>query len=318
MSQAFGYNAFFGWAKQSDFATAVSPPGKFVECYSIEAKDERGYEHKALLGHVSRRRVIRKPHDPGVNLKFPLITEGIEQLLEAAIGGVVTTGTNPYTHTFTPAAALPVGFTGYVDIDDGAISGNHVQQIIGCQIDKLTLTQEMGGTLDCEAEIVGREWVDVARTSPTLPTYDAFDYAGMTLATLNPASVNLELPIRKWKLEINNNLFKDKRRLTSAGKRVGFGRGAQRSVMFEVEIEYESDDVLAYFKGGTNTDLRFKWVSGAKELTITTPKGYFQGSRPSASDSGPSYLTMGFDSVANAADNDELTIALINTVSAVG
>lgn len=318
MSQAFGYNSFFGWAKQVAFATAVTPPGKFVECESISVSDERKLIHKPLLGHVGRRRVVRDVHAPGIGLKFPFVWEGIEQILEAAIGGVVTTGTNPYTHTFSLAAGLPTGFTGYVDIDDGAISGDHVQQVIGCQIDKLTLSQEMGQTLDVELDIVGREFVDVARTAPTLPTYDAIDYGLMTLATINPASVNFELPVRKFKLMIENNLFKDKRQLTSAGKRVGFGRGSQRAISLEIEIEYESDTVLAYFKNATSTDLRFKWVSGTRSLTITTPSGYFQGNRPAAGDTGPVYMTMNYDSLVNAADNDELGLVLVNSVSSVG
>ena len=318
MSQAFGYNAFFGWARESTFGTPVTPPNKWVECESINVSDERKLIHKPLLGSVSRRRVVRGKHAAGVSIKFPFVWDGIEQLINGAIGSVVTTGASPpYTHTFAPAATLPVGFTCYVDIDEAAISGSHCQQINGCQIDKLTMTQEVDGTLDVEVEFVGREFIDVAPTSATLPTYDAVDYSRMTLATINPASANFELPIRKWKLEINNNLFKEKYRLTGAGKRAGFGRGSQRQINFEVEIEYESDTVLDYFKSAVATDLRFKWVSGTNELTITTPNGYFQGSRPGAADSGPAYLTMAFDSLMSAADNDELGLILKNsTVSA--
>lgn len=317
MSQAFGYAANLGWKKETTYGTAATPPNKFVECESITPSDERKLIHKALLGNVSRRRVVRDKHNPGLNIKFPFLWEGIEQLLEAAIGGVVTTGTNPYTHTFTPAAALPVGLTMYADIDDTAISGDHVQQIIGCQIDKFVLNQEVGQTLDVEIELAGREFVDVARTTPAPPTYSAADYGDMTLATVNPGSANLELPLRKFKLEIGNNLFKDKYRLTGAGKRAGFGRASQRMVSFEFELEYESDSFTNYFKSATNTDLRFKWVNGSKELTITCPAGYFQGSRPGASDTGPVYFTAPFDALANAADNDELSVILINTVSSV-
>lgn len=318
MSLAQGFNAYFGWAKQVAYATAVTPPSKWVECESISTVDERKLIHKPLLGHCGRRRVVRDKHSPGVNLKFPIVFEGIEQLFEAALGSVITTGVGPYTHTYSLAAALPVGFTGYIDVDDGAISGDHVQQIIGCQIDKMTISQEMGGTLDCELEIMGREFVDVARTTPTLPTYEAIDYGLMTLATINPASVNYELPVRKWKLAIENNLFKDKYRITGAGKREGFGRAGQRSISIEAEIEYESDTTLAYFKNATSIDLRFKWVSSSKSLTITTPAGYFQGNRPGAADPGPVYMTMNYDSVVSSADNDELGFILVNNTSAVG
>lgn len=323
MSQAFGYNTFFGWKKETTYGTAATPANKWAEVESVNVSDDRKLIHKALLGAVSRRRTLRGKHAPGLTVKFPLQWNGLEQLLEAAIGSVATTGPSGslYTHAFTPSAALPVGLTCEVDIDDAAISGDHVQQLIGAQIDKLTITQEVDQTLDCEIELVGREWADIARTSPTLPTYDALDYSQMSIAAINPATANVDLVARKFKLEINNNLFKEKYRLTGAGKRAGFGRAGQRQISLEVEVEYESDSILAYFKNATATDLQFKWArtngAGESSLNITTPRGYFQGSRPSASDSGPVYLTMQYDGLMNSADNDELAITLINTTSAV-
>lgn len=317
MSHAQGYNSFFGWKKETTYGTVANPPNKWAEVESISVSDERKLIHKPLLGHVSRRRVVRDKHAPGLTVKMPFNWTGLEQLLEAALGSVVTSGAGPYTHTYSLASSLPTGFSAYVDIDDNAITGNHAMLISGCQIDKVVFSQEMGGTLDIELEIAGMEFLTSSRETPSLPTYDAADYGMMTLATINPASANFELPLRKFKLEINNNLFKEQYRLTGAGKRAGFGRAAQRTIMFEAEIEYESNTALEYFKAATATDLRFKWVSGTNELTITTPRGYFQGNRPSATESGPVYLTMAYDSLANAADNDELSLVLINSTSTV-
>lgn len=320
MSHANGDLIFFGFVEQVAFATPVTPPTKWVECASIEVSDDRKIAHKETLGTVSRKNIIRTPHAPGLNVKFPLLWEGAEILLKHALGAVNTTGPSGgyYTHAFALAAGLPAaGLTCYVDVDEAAISGDHVQQLVGAMIDKLTLTQEMGGTLDAEIEFVGREWIDVARTSPVIPTYNAVDYAQMTLATVNPASANAELPLRKWKAEINNNLFKDGYKLTSGGKRTGFVRGGKRMFSLEAEIEYESDTFLSYFKNATPTDLRFKWVNSIMELTGTTTKGYFQGTRPGAAGSGPVYIAMPYDAVMSAADNDEFALSLKNTVVSV-
>lgn len=323
MSQAFGYNTFFGWKKETTYGTAATPANKWAEVESVNVSDDRKLIHKPLLGSVSRRRVVRGKHSPGLSVKFPLMWNGLEQLLEAALGSVATTGPSGalYTHAFTPSAALPTGLTCEVDIDEAAISGDHTQQLIGAQIDKLTITQEVDQTLDCEIELVGREWADIARTSPTLPTYDAIDYSQMTVAAINPGTANIDLVARKFKLEINNNLFKEKYRLTGAGKRAGFGRASQRHISMEVEVEYESDSILTYFKNATITDLQFKWArtngAGISSLTIAPAAGYFQGSRPSSSDSGPVYMTMNYEAVMLSADNDECPITLINTTSSV-
>jgi hypothetical protein len=322
MSQAFGYNAFLGWKEQVSFDTAASPPNKwlFAEAFPAPEADRKPI-HKPYLGTVSRQSTIREKHAPAMTgIKFPVIQEGIEQLLKHALGGVVTTGPSGsiYTHTFSLASALPAaGLTVDLDVDDGAITGDHVQRIIGAQIDKLVLTQEVGGTLDAEIDLVGREYVDVARTSPTLPTFNPYDYAMMTVSALNPGGTNFALPIRMWKLEVNNNLFKDAYRLTGAGKRSAFGRASQRTVSMEFEIEYESDTVTNYFKSGSFTDVEFKWVNGSNEIAITSPNGIFSGSRPGAENAGPVYLKMQFDALRTSSDNNELTVVMKNTLSSV-
>lgn len=322
MSQAFGNAAYFGWKEQSSFDTAATPPNKWLWAESIPAPEsDRKQMHKALLGTVSRKAVVQEKHAPALSgLKFPFLVEGVEQLIKHAMGGVSTTGPSGsiYTHTFALAAALPAaGLSAYVDINDANISGDHVQRITGCQIDKLTLTQEIDQTLDVEIDLVGREYTDVARTSPTMPSYAAWDYAMMTTALIGPGGTNLDIPLRKLKIEINNNLYKESYRLTGAGKRNAFGRAGQRQISIEFEIEYESDDVINYFKSAGNVDLQFKWVSSSNELTIATPAGWFQGNRPGAGDSGPVFVNMNYDPVMSSADNDELSIVLKNTISSV-
>lgn len=320
MSQADGKLSYFGWKDQSAYATAATPPNKWVEVTEINVSDDRKMKPVKTLGHVSKRRWVRDVHQPGFTVKFPFSAEGSEQLLKHALGSVVTTGPSGaiYTHTYGLAAALPAyGFTAYIDIDTVAIGSDVVQQCVGCKVEKLTLSQEMGEPLMVELEVVGREFIDVARTSPTLPTYDAFDYGHMTTAKISPGGDNVALQLTKWKMEVNNSLFKDKRTLTSAGKRTDLVRGDQRSVMMEMEVEFESDDVFSYFKSAAATDLDFRWANSSKEIILTTLAGYFQGSRPSATTQGPVYFTAPYEATAYSADNDEMTFVLKNTTSSV-
>jgi Phage tail tube protein len=319
MSQAFGFNHSVGWAKETTYGTPVTPPVKWIEVESESIKADRKRIVKPLLGHVSQIRTVKDKMSVGGSFKAPLLWEGMEQLLEAAIGVPLTTGPSGsiYTHTYDPQSVLPVGLTLQINRDSGNIGGSTAFEYSGCQVDKLTLTQEMGGTLDAEFEIVGRTRANVALTAAVFPTYDAIDYAQMTLATINPASANFELPVRKFKMVIDNGLFKDKYRLTGAGFRAGFGRGAQRKVSIEAEMEFESVTAFAYYRDLVATDLRFKWVNGTKVLTITTGTGYFQGEDPSPGDSGPIYMTMVYDALANGSDNTEMQLILENETSSV-
>lgn len=317
MAQGFGHSTYLGWGQEVTYGTGVART-KFIEIETDGIKGERKNIVKPLLGHVSQRRTVKEVMDVTGSFKAPLLWENMEQLLKHAFGTVNTTGTNPYTHTFTLAAALPTGLSIEMNRDDANVSGSAAFLYVGCMIDKLTLTQEMGMTLDCEFEIVGRDRSNVAATSVSLPTYDAVDYAQMTVANLDHGGTPIALPIRKWKLVIDNNLFKDKYRLTGTGLRAGTGRGGQRKVSFEMEVEFESLDVYSKYSGLLTDDLQFTWVNGSKSLSINAPKCTFDGEDPNAGDPGPIYMTVTSTALANAADGDELSLVLINTVSSVG
>ena len=317
MSLAFGHQAFLGWAQESTYGTAVHPPTKFIEIESESLKAERKYNVRPLLGHVSQRRTVKSKMNVGGSFKSDLVWEGMEQILKHALGSVITTGTNPYTHTYSLAAALPAGLSFYVNRDAGAIGGSSAFQYSGCKIGKLTLAQEMEMPLTIEAEVLGRDRQNVALVAATFPTYDCPDYAQMTVKAINPASANFDLPIKSLTISIDNALHDDQFRLGEY-RRAGAGRGAQRKVSIEAECEFESLTAFAYFRDLVTSDLQFKWVSGTKSLTITLPKVTFDGEDPAAGDAGPFYLKLSNTALANAADHDELSLVLINATSSVG
>ena len=316
MSLAQGFNTWIGIAEESTFGTPVTAT-QFYEIFSESLRYERKLNVVPLLGHRSQRRTVASKTNVSGGVKLPLLWNGAEKFIKHAMGSVVTTGTNPYTHTFALAAALPTGLTVEVNRDDASISGNAAFQYAGCKISKLTLTQEMEQPLTMEVEFIGRDLALISGTSKTFPTYDAIDYAQVTVAQIDPGGgSSFDLPIRSLKIVIDNALHDDQYRL-GGPTRAGITAGGQRKVSIEAEIEFESLTAYNYYKGLTTDNLRFKWVSGAMSLQIDCPKCTFDGEDPSAEDAGPYYLSVTNTALANAADNDELALVLINTTSAV-
>ena len=320
MSLGFGHAAYLGWAQESTYGTAVDPPTKFIEIETESLKAERKKIVRPLLGHVSQRRTVNSKMSVGGGFKTDMLWEGLEQILKHALGSVATTGPvgSIYTHTYSLAAALPTGLTLNVNRDAANIGGSSAFQYSGCKIAKLTIGQEMELPMSLECEVLGRTRVNVARTAATFPTHDAVDYAQMTVAAINPASANYAIPVKSLKIVIDNALHEDQYRLTGAGLRAGIGRGGQRKITVEAEAEFESLTAFTYFLNLTNSDLQFKWVNSLKEFIITMPNVTFDGEDPGSDDPGPYYMTITNTALANAADNDELSLVLKNTVSSVG
>jgi len=316
MALAQGYNTWIGLAEESTFGTPVTAT-KFFEVFSESLKYERKLNVVPLLGHRSQRRTVASKTNISGPVKLPFLWEGVEWFLKHGMGSVGTTGPSAshYTHTFALAAALPTGLTVEVNRDDASISGNAAFQYAGCKINKLTLTQEMEQPLTIEAEFLGKDLALIAATSKTFPTYDAADYAQVTVAQVDVDGTPVDLPIRSLKIVIDNALHDDQYRL-GGPTRAGITAGGQRKVSVECELEFESLTLYNKYKGLTTDDLKFKWVYGSKSLQIDLPKCTFDGEDPSAEDAGPYYMTVASTALAEVADSDELSIVLINlTVS---
>jgi hypothetical protein len=318
MSLAHGYGAWIGYAEESSFGTPVTAT-KFLEIESESIKAEKKLNVVPLLGHVSQRRTVASKMNVNGQFRAPVLWEGIERFFKHALGSVNTTGPSGglYTHTFSLAADLPTGLTIEVNRDDAAISGNGAFQYAGCKINKFVLAQEMEQPLMMEVDILGTSLAMIAATSKTFPTYDAIDYAQLTVAQIDPGGgAEFSLPLRTLKITIDNALHDDQYRLGSAN-RAGITRGGQRKVNIEAEIEFESLTAYTYYRTLANDNLRFKWVSGSKSLQIDCPNCTFDGEEPASEDAGPYYLTISNTALVSSADNDELSLVLINTVSSV-
>lgn len=326
MGQVYGYNTWLGWAEETTYGTAVAA-ARYAEIEKESMKDDGSkFNFKPILRFRSQNRKILGKANPSGAITLPALWTGLEQLWKHSLGSVAVTGpvSSVYTHTYSLAAQPPVGLTTYIDRDSAALSGSTAFRHTGCRVNKLTIRQAVEEWMMLDLELIGAARSQVARPTPTFPTFDPVDYAMMTVKAINPAGTNIDLPLRSLEITIDNGLHQDGYRLGSRFRQLAGAGDSQRKVNFKFEAEFNNNAVYAYFLNNTDTglDLVFTWkkdplaaVSSTNpQIQMTLPKVVFDGEDPAIDSPGPKYLSISGTSLlpSDTNDNAEFSIVLQN------
>jgi hypothetical protein len=143
--------AAVGFAKQATKGTGIGTPlvglpvtGGSVLSVAIEQESDGVTNVSSRVAADEDRIAIT----PGMVVNARAYARSIGLLLLGALGGDVVTGTNPYVHTITPAAALPylTGFAQY---------GVEYDKVVDLKVDQLTLSWSERRPLDVTATLLG-------------------------------------------------------------------------------------------------------------------------------------------------------------------
>lgn len=310
MSTAFGQNAWIGTGEESTFGTYVAPT-KFHEIVKESLKGEQSKISKPTLRSVSQSARIPSRKSVGGAIEMQLGWTGYERFLKHGMGALNTSGAGPYTHDFTLAQNLPTGLSIHVNRDADNLGAGSAWKYEGCQIQKLTLANQVEDPITLNVEFVGRSWDNLAVATPTFPAFDAMTWDKMTTFELD----GLVIQARSWELMIENNLAADRYILGSL-LRKGLGRNGPRKVSGKFQLELENLTAYDYFKNLSEADLVIEYVDGTKFFQIALPKIILNGSDPSAESPGPLLLDLSFEAWQNAAPHDELTLQINNDTAA--
>jgi hypothetical protein len=318
MPTGFGTNAWVGFGEESTYGTGVTPT-KWIEVLEESFQGKHNYIGKPTLRSASINQRVKSKKAVEGGFKYNVGFEGYETLFKHTIGSVATTGpvSGIYTHTFSLATVLPTGLTFQVNRDQAAIGGSSAFQYEGCQIQKLTLTQNIEDFLMADIEIVGEDWSNVALTAATFPTFQGVDWEMLTTFTINAVAVK----VKELEITIENALAADRYRLGSRLRR-GLGRNAPRKISGKFLAEFESLTEYAYYRDLIQVPLVATWDNGGagsaqRQLSISIPAIVFNGEDPKVDDAGPIELPMSFEAFQSAAANDEMVLTVKNTLSSV-
>lgn len=234
----------------------------------------------------------------GGTVELEFMQKGFGILLKHMLGAVVTTGTNPYTHTGSVASLIGDFFTLQVGRDDQAFTYE------GCKVNEWELSCAVGEflklslTIDAEDENTG-----VALATASYPTNIVpFSFLNGALTVGGTAT-----HVTEFTFSGNNNLATERYFIRASGlKKEPTDQGRE----YTGELTLEFEDLTAYnlFINGTESQLILTFTAGADTFTVTAPTCLFTGETPTVE--GPEIipLTLPFTVLG-----DTLTAVLVNT-----
>lgn len=279
-----GNDALFGIGKQSGKGTANTTAstwdvlpfsgGSIGPVRAVENLSETDSSRDQGVAYVQNFSVEGTP-------EVYVRDSNIHHILESVLGTIATSGTTNYTHTITPADALPY-YTFYREIGSGAASALY-ERFEDCKVSEVTISAEAGQPLTASLNVMGRNAVRTATQPASIATTasDAvynFNEAAVTLAGGSTALVG------SFECTISNNVSMQQ---TDDAKPYDIVEGL-REVSLGFTLIFENLDEYNRFNyGGTSgttqsstlatTDAEFVFTKGANnEITFTFPEIAYQ------------------------------------------
>jgi len=157
MTTALGYQGFFAFGSEGTWGSAGTP-NHWLELNSggdgIGAEEERLHSASSYLVNMDKDNMQQGAISISGDLTFDCRYEGLELLLKAALGTVVSTQqgtTAAYAHVFGIEATLGTGLTIEIERDLACF------QYIGCNINSIAFNISNTGFLTCTASVIGKQ-----------------------------------------------------------------------------------------------------------------------------------------------------------------
>lgn len=195
-----------------------TPKGTTLSVVSFESQKTQALIQPATLV-ATRERARPEPDiiDVAGPINYELAAEDIGVLLKHLIGSVVTTGSGPYTHTFSPAD-LPVGLA--FELDNGALlaGASRYQSAIGCKINDASFSFPSSGYATATFGLLGQDVNYTSAPADASPLVTGHRSMALSRASLEedgaPLAVGSDVTIN-----VSNNVETDVRTIGAGGKR---------------------------------------------------------------------------------------------------
>lgn len=235
----------------------------------------------------------------------------IGHLLRAALGAPTTTGTGPYTHTFTPTQSRFSTDSALPPYSITVSRDGEVERYSGCVCQSLSFSFSKGGLLTFESSWLGANYDSPAAPTPTLPTDTPFSLD----AVVQRNSVAFG-SIQDLSIAINNNI-EGVRTINNNGgiiTRVAFN--GPRTIEVSGTADFDSAQLYNDFLAFGNTPWSFEWAQGASpKLTFTFPALKNLDGSPNVGGEGRITLPFSFSAEYDSAAGRAMQAVLVNSVA---
>jgi len=311
MATYLGRNSAVGLGEESTWGTAVSRTA-FRPLNSSSLLRQATFvprpDLKSDSGSAMRRGHYQSEESMTGTFEVAATYDNIGMILKHALGTAASSGSGPYTHTYTLAAAPPTGLT--IEVVRGTSTKSEVFE--GCKISSMTMSVNAGECMMVSCDIIGQ--TSAARGSAGTPSYSAQEHLieASHAGQLSFNSVNYDLS--SFTLTVNNSL--DRRQLlgsveTSEPLRTDF-------MSVELSFEIEAVDtlytaLLANTQGDAVVTFTHPTVSN-RSMAFTIQNFYLNAVTDEISDAG--IVTASCSGVGESDGTDEgLQIVSVNSNS---
>lgn len=179
----------------------------------------------------------------------------------AAFGTLQTTGTGPWTHTFTTGDDL-VSYSVYHEKKGRGAVSDLIEETTGCKTNEFKLTCTEGGYLEAENAVIGKDRATVAQKSATSLTTTPFRFTDISGGKVTVNAVDLK--ITNYEYTRNNNLSTEQEDDT-------ISEPCPQELTENLNLGFKLSGTAARspFKSGTEVPVVIVWTRGSETLTIT-------------------------------------------------
>ena len=319
--QAKGANSHILIQEETTFgADPATPNAQRINFNSCDLRQSRAQEQsQAIRGNRNPSKALRGNTDVAGSLVVELQAY-IGLLIKATLGAVSTTGSGPYTHTFTIGDDLPS-----LMVEKGFTDLAHYFRYNGVKVGSMGFSVTPSGFQNMTFNLVGAEETVDSSSFDTTPTdlgKQSFD--GFAIATIEEGGAAIANVVGIDGLNISNDLDTDQYSVGGAGVRDDIPAGL---VAVTGTLKARFTDLALYNKAIADTETSLRVVynlgtgdgsAGNESIELLIPELTYQPNSPAIS--GPKGVLVELPFVAYYEDDSDasaLQIILKNTQATI-
>lgn len=311
MALKSGIAAQLGVKAETTWGTFVAPT-RFYPLISESLTEE--IDRLESEGIIAGQRVLRSEQwaagnvDVGGDIQTELFQQGMGALLKACFGAVSTTGSGPYTHTFTPGDLTDDHLS--VQVGKPDVAGT-VQpfSFYGMKVSDWELSIDAGGLVKMTNSLIGKQLA----TSDALATA-SFGTGAATPFTFRHATASIAggaANVKKFTIKGSNGLDGD-RRFIGSEYRAEPLEADLREYSGTVDLEFESLTQCNRFRNANEVALVSTISAGAAASLTITMNVRFDGSTPEVDGRGIVQLSAPYKCIGTSTDASAITAVLVS------
>lgn len=294
----------------TSWGTAGTPDRGFytfsTDVTTIMNKEFREALNEGLTGSVVSS-VVDNGIDVGGTFEVEPAYEGFGLILYHATWGTTsTTGTNPYTHTYTLAAAPPA-----LGLTVEQVNGNSTaEKFAGCRISTLEMMVSARGRMRARVAVIGKSGGGRTSATSTSITTNHAPILGWHAGSATWNSLTWRLVDFAMKLD---NRFERQPIIGTQYTAEPYIAGP-RIVTATLTVIYDADTAYSGYTGGTQSDFAVTFTSGANSVAVTLHNAVITEFGAPVNKHGRIMQTITLRGMSDGTDNG-LAIVVVNTQS---